>query len=339
VASSLNADVLVIGGGPAGTSAAITCARAGRSVILVEAKRFPRHVPGETLHPGVEPLLKCLGAADGLEQANFLRHPGVWVERAGKPEFQAYGADESGLWLGYQAMRSEFDAVLLHQARNCGVRILQPHRAVSVLRDRDRVAGAETTAGSVQAAFTVDASGNSTWLARQLLLKHRKASPKLIALYGYMEGECPIRDAAPCFTYLPDGWVWTARVRPNLYHWTRLFTTTASLRRASSPAEFDGLKPVSPVKGSDVTWRILEGCAGAGYFVAGDAASVSDPSSSHGVLRALMSGMLAGHLVLCKTFCNKPEPTLSAEYDESLRAWFEADLAHGSKLSFFHQVR
>jgi flavin-dependent dehydrogenase len=339
VASSVNADVLVIGGGPAGTSAAITCALARRSVILLEAKSFPRNAPGETLHPGVEPLLKRLGAADGLEQANFLRHPGVWVERAGKPEFQAYGADESGPWLGYQATRSEFDALLLQQARSCGVRILQPHRALRVLREGDRVEGAETTAGSVHATFTVDASGTSAWLARQLRLPYRKASPKLIALYGYMQGECPIRDAAPCFTYLPDGWVWTARVRPNLYHWTRLFTMPALLRRHGFPAEFDGLKPVGPVKGSDVTWRLLKACAGAGYFVAGDAASVSDPSSSHGVLRALMSGMLAGHLVLSKTYCNKPEPAVSAEYDELLRAWFEADLAHTSKLFFAHQAR
>lgn len=333
MAASIDSDVLVIGAGPAGTSAAITCARAGQSVILLEAKRFPRHVPGETLHPGVESLLKRLGVAASLESAGFLRHAGVWVNRSGKPEFQAYGSDERGPWLGYQATRSEFDALLLVQARRCGVRILQPHRALRVLCQGRRVLGAETTAGILQATVTVDASGTAAWLARQLRLPYRTASRKLIALYGYVQGQHPARDAAPGFTYLPDGWIWTARVRPNIYHWTRLFTMSVPLRREGPPPEFVGLQPLGRPKGSDVTWRLLESCAGSGYYVAGDAASVSDPSSSHGVLRALMTGMLAANMVLRKAFRNEPEPALMAEYHQFLRSSFEFDWSHASKLA------
>jgi flavin-dependent dehydrogenase len=325
VATYINSDVLVIGGGPAGTAAAITCARGGQSVILLEAETFPRHVPGETLHPGVESLLRRLGAAAVMESANFLRHAGVWIDRSGKPEFQAYGSDKNGPWLGYQAPRSEFDALLLEQARCCGVRILQPHRALRVLREGDRIAGAETTAGTVRARFTVDASGTSAWLARQLSLPFRRTSRKLVAFYGYMHGECPGREAAPCFTYRTDGWVWTARVRPNLFHWTRLFTIWPTLRREGPPPEFAGLELLGRPKGCDVTWRLLESCAGPGYFVAGNAASVTDPSSSHGVLRAMMSGMLAGHLVLRKKFRNESEPALRAEYRQFIRSSFDFD--------------
>src|SRR6266568_349669 len=332
MAASIKSDVLVIGGGPAGTSAAITCARGGQSVVLLEAERFPRHVPGETLHPGVESLLRRLGAAASLENANFLRHAGVWIDRSGKSEFQAYGSDESGPWLGYQATRSEFDAMLLLQARSCGVRILQPHRALWVLHEGDRIAGAETTAGTVHANITVDASGTSSWLARQISLPFNRTSRKLIAFYGYMLGECPAREAAPCFTYRTNGWVWTARVRPNLFHWTRLFTIWPPPRREGPPPEFAGLEPIGRPKGCDVTWRLLESCAGPGYFVAGDAASVSDPSSSHGVLRALMSGMLAGQMVLRKMFRNEPEPALIAEYRQFLCSSFQFDWAHASKL-------
>ena len=331
MAASLNCDVLVIGGGPAGTSAAITCARAGHFVILLEARMFPRHRPGETLHPGVEPLVQRLGAAAGLESANFLRHAGVWVDRSGERDFQAYGSDESGPWLGYQATRSEFDALLLEQARACGVRILQPHRALCVLRAGVRIAGAETTAGAVHAICTIDASGSSAWLARQLALPYRKASRKLIAYYGYVQGECAAREAAPCFTFLPDGWIWTARVRPNVFHWTRLSTTSPHLNPAP-PAEFSGMERLGRAKGADVTWLILESSAGPGYFVAGDAATVSDPSSSHGVLSALMSGMLAGHMVLRKTFRDEAEPVLSAEYRDFLRSSFEFDRARASSM-------
>ena len=203
-----------MGGGPAGTSAAITCARAGLSVTLVEAEPFPRHRPGETLHPGVEPLLKRLGAAASLDGANFLRHAGVWVNRSEGSEFHAYGSDENGPWLGYQAIRSEFDALLLTQARSCGVDVLQPHRALQVLRNGERTTGALTTAGEVRTTFTIDASGSSAWLARKLSLPRRSVSQRLIAFYGYVQGDCPARSAEPSFTSLADGWEWIARVRP-----------------------------------------------------------------------------------------------------------------------------
>lgn len=327
----MNCDVLVIGGGPAGAAAAIACARAGLSVTLLEAEPFPRHRPGETLHPGIEPLMKRLGAAASLATTGFLRHPGVWVDHSGKREFHPYGADDNGPWFGYQACRSVFDALLLTQARSLGVRIFQPHRAQSVRRDGKRIVGAQTTAGPIHAPFTIDASGASAWLARQIGLDWRKTSRQLIAFYGYMRGDCPVRDAAPCFAYQPDGWVWTARVRPNVYHWTRLATTSSLLRRGEPPLEFAGLVPVGRPKGADVSWRQLETSAGPGYFVAGDAAAVTDPSSSHGVLRAIMSGMLSGHLVLKSLFHHEPGPALAEEYQQFLRLSFDADWTEASK--------
>ena len=321
-----------MGGGPAGTSAAITCARAGLSVTLVEAEPFPRHRPGETLHPGVEPLLKRLGAAASLDGANFLRHAGVWVNRSEGSEFHAYGSDENGPWLGYQAIRSEFDALLLTQARSCGVDVLQPHRALQVLRNGERTTGALTTAGEVRTTFTIDASGSSAWLARKLSLPRRSVSQRLIAFYGYVQGDCPARSAEPSFTSLADGWEWIARVRPDVYHWTRLVATTRSLTREGPPQELAGLKPIGRSKGADATWRLLESCAGPGFFVAGDAAAVSDPSSSHGVLRALMSGMLAGHLVL-KKFHGEPESGLVSAYQEFVHSSFEFDWERVSRMA------
>jgi hypothetical protein len=63
--------------------------------------------------------------------------------------FRPYGSDHDGPWRGYQAIRSEFDSLLLARARSWGVNILQPHRAIRVLRNGDRISGAETTAGNV----------------------------------------------------------------------------------------------------------------------------------------------------------------------------------------------
>ena len=83
--------------------------------------------------------------------------------------------------------------------------------------------------------------------------------------------------------------------------------------------------------GADVSWRQLGTPAGPGYFVAGDAAAVTDPSSSHGVLRAIMSGMLSGHLVLKSLFQRRSEPALALEYQLFLSSSFDADWAEASK--------
>jgi hypothetical protein len=147
-----------------------------------------------------------------------------------------------------------------------------------------------------------------------------------------MRGDCLERDAEPSFTYLPNGWLWTARVRPNLYHWTRLVTAPLPIQRESPPLEFAALEPVGCPKGAEVTWRRLESSAGPGYFVVGDAAARTDPSSSHGVLRAIMSGMLAGYLVLKRAVQKEPQGKVIEEYQTFVGSSFAFDWARSSRL-------
>ncbi|MEH7277917.1 FAD-dependent oxidoreductase [Bacillus toyonensis] len=80
--SNSNLDVIIIGGGPAGTATAITCAKNGLKVLIIEGKQFPRHRPGETLHSGIEPLLKTLGVIKQIKSAGFLRHEGKMAKRS-----------------------------------------------------------------------------------------------------------------------------------------------------------------------------------------------------------------------------------------------------------------
>jgi len=332
MASSVTSDVLVIGGGPAGTASAITCAQSGLAVTLLETRTFPRHRPGETLHPGIEPLLERLGAAEAVRRAGFLRHAGVWLYQSGVSRFQSYGADARGPWLGFQAPRAEFDSLLLATARSRGVVVHQPHRALRAIVENRRVTGAETTAGTIRAAFTVDASGSPSWLAQQLALPVTRASRRLTTLYGYLRGECPVLDDAPRFEYLCDGWLWMARVQRGLYHWTRLFTTKPQPYREWSPPEFGALLPATRICGADVTWATVERCAGPGYFLTGDAAAITDPSSSKGVLHAVMSGMMAGdHIARCVR-ANVSEHPLSAHYSDFVHDWFRFNLARTLEL-------
>ena len=138
------------------------------SVSLVERERFPRYRPGETLHPGIEPLLRQLGVAEAVLTADFLRHEGTWVVWNGKPRFEAFGADASGSWRGFQAWRADFDSILLAQSHACGAEIRQPAHAISAIVRDSRVTGISTTDGPLHASLVVDATGRHRWLARQL---------------------------------------------------------------------------------------------------------------------------------------------------------------------------
>ena len=114
--AALRADVVVVGAGPAGAAAAITSANAGLKVVILDRQAFPRDRPGETLHPGVERPLSDLGVLAAVSRAGFPRHEGIWVRWDGPLRLVRYGRDEAGPWLGLQAWRADFDAILLDHA-------------------------------------------------------------------------------------------------------------------------------------------------------------------------------------------------------------------------------
>jgi flavin-dependent dehydrogenase len=321
-----NPDVLIIGSGPAGSATAIGCRLGGLDVVLIDAKSFPRYHPGETIHPGIEPLLRQLGVIEPVLKAGFLRHSGNWVQWEAASQFVPFGEDDSGAWLGFQAWRSDFDKILLNRAKAIGVQVLQPVRASHVLMDGYKVVGVETSLGVLRASKIVDAAGSHHWLARQLKLPIHYRSPRLIAHYGYVTGECPVRDAAPAIVADSQGWTWTALVRPQLYQWTRLSLTAQRLQKDWLPQEFYGLEIYQKMLAADVTWRIVSQPAGTGYFIVGDAAMVLDPASSHGVLKAIMSGIMAGHLIRGEFLGNITEQLAVQEYSQWIYNWFRHDV-------------
>ena len=314
--AALDADVAAVGAGPAGASAAIACAQAGLRVIVFDRRGFPRDRVGETLHPGVEPVLERLGVLDPVVRAGFLRHEGIWVGTPSGSRFEPYGSDRHGPWRGFQAWRADLDAILLGRAEELGVEVIQPGRGLEPRLCAGRVVGVGTSAGELAARFVVDAAGAQHWLGRRLGLGLTSRSPRLLARYGYVRGDCPTRDEAPCFLAEPGAWTWTARVRPGVYQWARV-NLTGGPPPSHPPGELRGLEPNGRPAGADVTWRSLERPAGPGYFAVGDAAAVLDPASSHGVLRALLSGMLAGQLIAAVIRRGLPEAIGEREY----RAW------------------
>ncbi len=342
------ARVVIIGGGPAGTSAAITCAAAGMPVTLLERSDFPRDAPGESLHPGVEALFERLGVADAVRAAGFVRYPGITSEWDGTARFMPFGEDAGGPWRGFQAWRAELDALLLARARALGVEVLQPRRALHPLYgERGEVTGVETDAGALRCRVLIDAAGGGHWLARHLGVAREEASPRLVATYGYVKEEAaeapgqvapegaagaasPQGEPGDVPRIIADdaGWTWTARVRPGVRGWTRLGFTGRPAPAGWRPPEVEGFAPLGRNRGADVTWRRVVAPAGPGYLMVGDAAAVLDPASSHGVLKGLMSGMMAGHLLARVDAGALPWEAACASYTEWVRGWFTHDVAH-----------
>lgn len=329
-ARQFDADIAVVGGGPAGSAAAIACAQRGLRVVLFERDTFARERPGETLHPGIEPLLAQLGVADRLADVVGARHAGIFIEWGGPRRFEPFGADAGGAWTGFQVWRQDFDALLLERARETGVAVRRPVpvtglSAGGALRSAD---------GILYARIVIDATGRARWLGRALGIASTPRSPRLVARYGYARGHCPARDAAPALVADRHGWTWTAMVRPDTYQWTRLAFNGHRPKPDWMPDEFAGLTPLGPSRGADVTWRLAETVARPGWFMVGDAAAMLDPTSSRGVLRAIASGIMAAHLAAAVIRGAAPADRTAAAYRNWLSGWFDTDAA---RLSQFYR--
>lgn len=316
------ADVLVAGAGPAGTAAAISSARRGLRVALLERRAFPRHRPGETLHPGVEPVLRQLGVAEQVAAASSIRHDAISVHWAGEATVTHFGGDESGRWHGYQVSRADLDAILLARARQLGVDVIQPAMAKTPIMDGHRVVGVETSAGPYSARFVIDAAGGVGWLRRRLGLALDVASPPLRAHYGYSAGS--VSSNLPQLVGDERGWTWMTPIGPQTVHWARLTFAGSGIVK-EPPAALAGRPSIGRTRCADVTWRLVAESAGAGYFLVGEAAAVLDPAASHGVLRALMSGTLAAHLAWGIVSGILPEGAAIEHYRTWTASWFHDD--------------
>lgn len=322
----IDAEVLIVGGGPAGAAAAIACAEAGLRVCLVERDAGARDKPGEGLHPGVESVLRELGVGHRLPGVTGARFRGVWVGWGEPPRFEAFGADERGSWMGYQVRRGAFDAMLRNRARALGAEILEGQSVLEAIVEQGVVVGATLPQHPVRSALLIDASGPARWLARKLDLVARECSPPQSVRYGYVRGSCVARDDAPALIADHSGWTWTARVGQDSYQWARLDLDGTHTPRDWVPEEFAGLERVGLPRGADATWRVTQS-AGPGWLLAGDAAANIDPTSSKGVLKALLSGFMAGRTAVAVLHRGAAADQAATAYRRWLEAGFDAEVS------------
>ena len=225
------ADVIVVGGGPGGSTLATLVAMAGHHVVLLEKEKFPRYQIGESLLPStVHGICRLTGVADELAKAGFTKKRGGTQRWGANPEPWTFAFSISPKMTGetsyaYQVERSRFDQILLDHARHTGVDVREQHTVTGVIDDSDRIRGVTYTdtdgnEGTIHAKYVVDASGNKSRI-HQHTGATRKYSEffRSLALFGYFEGgkRLPEPNSGNILSCAFDsGWFWYIPLSPTL---------------------------------------------------------------------------------------------------------------------------
>jgi flavin-dependent dehydrogenase len=203
--ANFDTEVCVIGGGPAGAALACRLATLGHSVVVVERDRFPRSHVGESVSPGVWPLLEALGAHTAVEAACFPCAVEARV-RWGAPETRRLTTAEPGI----NVDRGVFDQILLSRAKAAGAKILQPARArvpTAVPGGWEVPVATADGPHTVRARFVADASGRA-----HVLGGHRKrTSPRTVALHALWSGVESYAGQTRVEAQ-PESWLWGAHM-------------------------------------------------------------------------------------------------------------------------------
>ncbi|MFC0039501.1 tryptophan 7-halogenase [Actinomadura rayongensis] len=216
-------DVIVVGGGPGGSTLAALVAKQGHSVLVLEKEHFPRYQIGESLLPStIHGVCRLTGAADELAKAGFPLKKGGTFRWGANPEPWTFAFAVSPQMAGptstaYQVERSKFDQILLDNARTQGARVQEGCAVLDLLEDGDRVTGVRYTDDqgaerTATAKYVVDASGNKSRLHDKVGGKREYSEFfRNLALFGYFTGGKrlpePTRYNILCVAF-ESGWFW-----------------------------------------------------------------------------------------------------------------------------------
>lgn len=346
-------DVVVVGGGPGGSTAATLVAKDGHRVLLLEKERFPRYQIGESLLPstvhGVAPLL---GVADELAEAGFPLKRGGTFRWGTNPEPWTFTfalsrrlAEASST--AYQVERQRFDKILLDNARRCGVEVREEHEAVALLRDGERVTGVRfrDAAGreeSVDAPYVVVAAGNASRLHRGIGARELSPFFRNVALFGYFEGgkrlPAPNEGNILCAAF-DTGWFWYIPLSDTL---TSVGAVVARERAGDIQTDAEGAMrgyidacPLVKDYLADAR-RVSEGMYSGlrvrkdysyansvfwapGVTLVGDAACFVDPVFSTGVHLATYGGLLAARSINTRLRGELSDDAVFGEFEQRYR--------------------
>jgi len=328
-------DVIVAGGGPAGSSAAAILAAEGLRTLVLERDHFPRFHVGESLLPAIWDQFERLGVTAEMEAEDFVIKQGISF---GFPD----GDDELVLCstecqeyfprsYSYHAERARFDEILLHNARDKGAVVREGWTVADVLFQGDRALGVlagpdGTEPKPILAPMVVDATGQSCLLARKL--GWRRPDPTLNKVSHYAHFEGGVRPEVPecvppaerfgdstitAVECIPGGWAWYVPMRKNLVSVGVLLDAHhESHHRGNPQMRFDqaiasspklagwlaNARQTTPVRTISSISYLNDCFVGNGFVLVGDASMFIDPIFSAGVTLAIRGGIYAAEAIL-----------------------------------------
>lgn len=344
----LDAEVLVVGGGPAGSSVAFALAKAGVDVLLVDRARFPRPKPcAEYLSPEASRILADMGALDAIEESGAAALAGIRVRAPNGAVIAGDFAASHGFRgfsdRGLSVRREVLDTILVERARAAGATVVEGVRVTDVqrsLRDNSPIVRtlAQGREGEVNARFVVAADGLRSVIARRLGLAKALRWPRRLALVTHYQGVADVGEHGEMHVER-DGYVGIADVGNGL-------TTVALVVPASRSREISGdraaflhrwlmarphLAPrfaraerVTPVIATGPFASHARRAWAPGVALVGDAADFFDPFTGEGIYSALRGGELLaewlGHAIAATNARQADEALV--EYDRARRKEF-----------------
>jgi FADH2 O2-dependent halogenase len=322
-------DVIIIGGGPAGSTLACYLSLAGIDTLLLEQANHPRPHVGESLVTSTYLPFKEIGFIDTMEEVRFVRKYGAaWHALSGKEfsisfsPFPKYGIDRDYI---YHVDRSKFDHLLIKHAEKLGAKVVQGVRVRQVLFDDGNAVGVRAQVGETEfdlhAKLIVDASGRHTLLGRQLGIKENDPIFDQYAVHAWFKGLD--RGATESADYIhiyflpvDRGWAWQIPITDEITS-VGIVAERDVFRKArkdvaeyfdtyihSNPALTQALaqaERINEFKTEGDYSYVMKQFVGDHFMMVGDAARFVDPIFSSGVSVAMMSARFATEHI-CRAF-------------------------------------
>lgn len=314
--------VVIVGGGPAGSVAALCLRKLGRDVVVLEREKFPRYRVGESLLPGTMAILTRLGIMDKIKAANFVEKRAatfIWGPEQ-TPWTFTFSTPKTAPWVydhAYQVTRAEFDQILLDAARERGADVREEHEVTGIQADGNGSPVAVgwkngDSSGTLEGDFIIDASGSRGIIAKKLKMRQFDQYFQNMAIWSYYKGGKRFQgdlDGNIFSVAFEEGWIWIIPLKDDIYSVGVVTDKSASARMRNSGLEtfYQKCLEMCPLameilanatRCEDVRvmreWAYDASSLSLGRaFLCGDSACFIDPLFSQGVHLATYSAMLA----------------------------------------------